>query len=753
MIRLLLERGAEPMRRSYDGATCVDKAGNEAVRSLLRFPPATPAARAADEAAERRRAAAAAAAQAQVAAARAAAADAAAAAKRRADADAAAALAATAAATAATAAAATAAAEQRAAAAAAASRGLTAACIAPDGAPVEVSIDYVRAATAQFAAGRRLGGVQPGGFGDVFRGADASLGVRFAVKRLRGDAPWPPERSASREIQILTQFRHPHIIRLWGYTTHADAAAERCLLYELGDGGALSDVLCDDDAGGGAAALSWRARLRVAAGVAAALHYLHTSSATPAWHRDVKAANVVLTASLSPKLIDCGVSKLLTEEEAARGGTVTATTGVPFGTAAYMCPVYLRVPPHRYGEKAECYSFGLLLCELLTGKLQCFSLGADGNALDLAEEAAESGGLAALRDARPPAWQPGVLASLESLAAACVRRKPDARPPFARVREALSELCAAHATPSADEAALAATLETVRAQRDALLAAREAADADAEAAGAGAEHDDASSRRECCVFVACPPRPLTLADGLECAPGGHFVCGGCLSAAVHARGDGAAERLRCLSCGVGPFRDRDLVLRLSEAAGLQYLSQVAAASEAAAARALERSFEARVTLAVSQRLTEDATAALRRAVLDDILTLRCPHAGCRKALPDYVTEKDGSRSLPFDGCFAVECSDERGHGCGGHFCAWCFVPFPAGREGAAACHAHVGACARNAAPGRDVWGGPAAAPLFARALRAWRAQQLHKLLQPLPHQQRDALRRAMQRELADAGLM
>jgi hypothetical protein len=735
MIRFLLDHGADATRRRHDGATCVDTAGgNEAVRSLLRYPPARPAQRAAAEEEERRRA--------EAAAARAAAAAAADASRAAADAAAAAA------------AAEHAAAEQRAAAEAAAAaaraRGLTAASIAPDGSPVGVSIDYVRAATAQFAPSARLGGAQPGGFGDVFRGADAALGVRFAVKRLRADAPWPPERSAAREIQILTQFRHPHIIRLWGYTT--DDVAERCLLYELGDGGALSDALADADGAGTAAALTWRARLRIASGVAAALHYLHTSSATPAWHRDVKAANVVLTAALEPKLIDCGISKLLTPDEAARGGAVSATTGVPFGTAAYMCPVYLRAPPHRYGEKAEVYSFGVLLCELTTGRLQCCSVDAAGDAVNLADEAGEAGGLAALRDARPPAWSAaeGVLGALEALAARCVKRKPDARPRFGELRAALSALRAQHATRSEEEAALAGQLAAVRAQRDALLLAREAADADAEAAAAAA----AAARRDCCVFTACPPRPLTLSDGLECASG-HFVCGGCLSAAVHARGDGAAERLRCLACGAGPFSDRALVLRLSEAASVQYLAQIGAAAEAAAARALEQSFEARVSLAVNRQLTEGATAALRRAVIDDILTLRCPHAGCRKAMPAHEAPAEGSKggALPFDGCFAVACADERGHGCGGHFCGWCFAPFPRGAAGGKECHAHVATCAHNAAPGRDVWGGPAAAPLFARALRDWRAKRLHALLRPLPHAQRDALRRSLHRELADAGLL
>lgn len=170
------------------------------------------------------------------------------------------------------------------------------------------------------------------------------------MKRLSADLQ-EAGRSAQREIEILSAFRHDNVIRLWGYTT--DPAC-RCLLYEarraavkrggrslcfcrmcgsqgrrdslcscscmsipsvprspprpqLADRGALSENLSD---GGKAAALTWRLRIRATAGVALALNYLHCSQATPAMHMDVKSANIVLSADFEPKLIDCGASSL-----------------------------------------------------------------------------------------------------------------------------------------------------------------------------------------------------------------------------------------------------------------------------------------------------------------------------------------------------------------------------------------------------------------------------------------------------------
>jgi interleukin-1 receptor-associated kinase 4 len=608
-------------------------------------------------------------------------------------------------------------------AAQAAQLGLSAAALAEGGAPCVVSAEYVCACTADFAADRVLG--SPGAFGVVFRGDDAKLGLRFAVKRLSNIAPWPPERSAAREIEVLSRFRHPNIICLFGYTTEP---AERCLLYELGDNGALSDALLE---GARASRLTWRTRLRVAAGVAAALTYLHRSGPTPAWHRDVKAANVVLTAAWEPKLIDCGISKLLTPDEAARVGGITATGALAFGTPGYMCPTYVR--RHKYDELAEVYSFGVLLCELLTGKVQ---LGGDGAGLDLVDEVAEEeGGLAAYRDARAGAPLPDdAVSALEALATQCVARKPAARPAMLTALRQLNALLAAHCAASAEEALLVDELTRMTAQRNALLAAIERA---------AMQH---APPRECCIFTACAERPLTLDDGLECAAG-HFVCAGCLAAAVEARGD-AAGRLGCLACAAAPFSDRELLLHLPERAGLRYLSQVTRAAEAAAARALEADFEARVVMAVGARFAQDGTALLRNQIIDDILTLRCPHTDCKKALP----YEDGARDLPWDGCFAVLCKDDRGNGCKKHFCGWCFAPFPAGRHGDEGCHMHVAACARNAAPGRDVFGGPDAARLFGAELRTWRSRTLNAFLAHLPPAQCGPLLASLARELADAGL-
>jgi serine/threonine protein kinase len=61
--------------------------------------------------------------------------------------------------------------------------------------------------------------------------------------------------------------------------------------------------------------------------VSRALNYLHCHDPRgPAFHRDVKSANIVLNLGLSPKIIDCGLSKFIPEQN--RLGTIMSTHGV-----------------------------------------------------------------------------------------------------------------------------------------------------------------------------------------------------------------------------------------------------------------------------------------------------------------------------------------------------------------------------------------------------------------------------------------
>ena len=141
-----------------------------------------------------------------------------------------------------------------------------------------------------------------------------------------------------------------------------------CLVYKLLGGGDSREALCDDSI---AQRLTWRTRLRIACGVAKAIHYLHTfNPASPTYHRDVKSANIGLTHEFCAKLIDCGLAKFTDPAEAegpsqgAPKSLLHTLTGQCFGTPGYMCPKNNR--GGEYTAQSEVFSFGMVLLQLIT---------------------------------------------------------------------------------------------------------------------------------------------------------------------------------------------------------------------------------------------------------------------------------------------------------------------------------------------------------------------------------------------------
>jgi serine/threonine protein kinase len=269
------------------------------------------------------------------------------------------------------------------------------------GPPCEVPPNVLTRWTNNFNEENKIG---EGEFSDVFEGIFGDMinqkQRRVAVKRLKPSVRLHGDEtehraalsSIRREILVFSNFFHPNIIRLLGYTSaHANMETEICLVYELGECGSLDKMFIDAEK---AQQVSWRARVRIATGVSRALNYLHCHDVQrPAFHRDVKSANIVLALDLSPKLIDCGLS-----------------------TPGYMCPAYQLTG--KYEAKSEIFSFGIVLLELLTGRLQGHQ-SLDKNDLYviyIEEETALAGDL----DVRAGTWSPECAEALEILARECL---------------------------------------------------------------------------------------------------------------------------------------------------------------------------------------------------------------------------------------------------------------------------------------------------------------------------------------------
>ena len=158
-----------------------------------------------------------------------------------------------------------------------------------------------------------------GAFGEVFKGLavppeGTGRAVRLAVKRMDtkvlqlDNAGGPRETfdaSFRREINVLSRFHHPNIVRLIGFSEPCPERREPpCLVYELLALGSLSSQLTDD---GNAALMPWQTRIDILLQISTAINYLHCHNiGFPAYHRDIKADNIALSADYTAKLIDCG---------------------------------------------------------------------------------------------------------------------------------------------------------------------------------------------------------------------------------------------------------------------------------------------------------------------------------------------------------------------------------------------------------------------------------------------------------------
>lgn len=188
-----------------------------------------------------------------------------------------------------------------------------------------------------------------GSLGTVYR-AELDDGFLVAVKRLR-DANPCARKDFDQYMDVIGKLRHPNIVRLKAFYFAKD---EKLLVYDYLPNGSLHSLL-HGNRGLGRIPLDWTTRISVVLGAARGLERIHveySDSSIP--HGNVKSSNVLLDKNGVACISDFGLALLLSPIQA------TARLG------GYRAPE--QVKSKKLSQKADVYSFGILILEILTGK-------------------------------------------------------------------------------------------------------------------------------------------------------------------------------------------------------------------------------------------------------------------------------------------------------------------------------------------------------------------------------------------------
>eukprot|EP00178_Gracilaria_changii_P005184 TRINITY_DN1846_c0_g1_i1.p1 TRINITY_DN1846_c0_g1~~TRINITY_DN1846_c0_g1_i1.p1 ORF type:complete len:1216 (+),score=181.88 TRINITY_DN1846_c0_g1_i1:4484-8131(+) len=249
-----------------------------------------------------------------------------------------------------------------------------------------------------------------GGFGVVFKAKFRNQTV--AVKKIHAHALMNSASIAEfqSEVAVLCTLRHPNIIGFVGACTRPP---NLMIITEFMARGTLFDILHQSNE-----RVTWPMRKKFALDTCKGMRYLHDSKLL---HRDLKSSNLLLDKDYNCKVGDFGLTRI------SKGSAAAQMTG-QCGTFQYMAVEVLANKP--YSEKADVFSFGILLWEIVARKLPYFGM----QPMQV--------GMAVLNQGLRPTIPRECPPSLAKLMRSCWDSDPNRRPSFTQlvpILEALPE--------------------------------------------------------------------------------------------------------------------------------------------------------------------------------------------------------------------------------------------------------------------------------------------------------------------------
>ncbi|KAK6274889.1 hypothetical protein POUND7_004598 [Theobroma cacao] len=279
------------------------------------------------------------------------------------------------------------------------------------------NLEEVESATQCFSEMNLLG---RSNFSSVYKGIlrDGSL---VAIRSINVTSCKSEEAEFVKGLYLLTSLRHENIVRLRGFCC-SRGRGECFLMYDFASKGNLSKYL--DIEGGGEQILDWSTRISIINGIAKGMEYLHRSEANkqPIVHRNISVEKVFIDQQFNPLIADSGLHKILADDVVYSTLKVSAAMG-------YLAPEYITTG--RFTEKTDIFAFGVIILQILSGKLQLTSsmrLGAESSKFEdfidtnLRGEFSES-----------------MAAKLGKIALSCTHEHPDDRPSMETIIKELND--------------------------------------------------------------------------------------------------------------------------------------------------------------------------------------------------------------------------------------------------------------------------------------------------------------------------
>lgn len=196
-----------------------------------------------------------------------------------------------------------------------------------------------------------------GAHGSVFKGK-LSEEILVAVKMLN-NSEVDHGKEFINEVGAIGKIHHVNVVRLLGFC--ADGF-HQALVYDFFPNGSLQRYVSAPNDEDNTVFLGWENLQQIAIGIAKGIEYLHKGCDPRIIHFDINPHNVLLEENFLPKISDFGLAKLYSKDRSA----VSMTTAR--GTLGYIAPEVFSKNFGNVTHKADIYSYGMLLIEMVSGR-------------------------------------------------------------------------------------------------------------------------------------------------------------------------------------------------------------------------------------------------------------------------------------------------------------------------------------------------------------------------------------------------